>query len=520
LGLQEFSYFFPARRSSDLGPATAEYHLTISAQARRRGPALSRVTGWLAQALLAEAAGQTRRTLNACRHGLNLLHAHRLTLGASELRAQATAHGLELATLALRACLPGPPQRLLVWSEQWRATALAVPPVRPPDDRELQADLARYREITSRLDNARAEGTSVPVLQREQQQLERRIRGGRMRVPGTAGGAATDRPLDVRALLAELGTGQLLEIIEVDGGLHVMLCSRGRVRRFPAGATADAVAEIEYARSALRRLAYRASARPEETLALLESTGRRLEDLLLGQAAGHLGDGPVVVVPPGPLHGVPWAILPALRETVLTVAPSARTWLRAHTAVPAERRDVLVVGGPGLRTDAAELASIAGMYDRVTVLHGGRATAARVLESLDGTWLAHIAAHGTFRVDSPLFSSLRMDDGPLTVHDFERLRQAPHRLILPSCDSARLAPAGADELLGLTAALLPLGTVGIVASVGPVNDEATVGLMLALHDGLRQGMTTAEALRAARATAPGDPLATATAWSFVALGAA
>ena len=502
-------------------PAAAAHQLAIAAQARHRGPALSRVGGWLAEALLAESRGQTRRTLDACRRGLGVLHAHSLTLGASELRAQATAHGLELANLAQRVCLrAGPARRLLVWGEHWRATALAVPPVRPPDDRDLQQELARYRTVTSRLESARAAGTPASLMDREQQQLERRIRAGRMRVPGNVGAADLARPLDVGALLTELGGGQLVELIEVDGRLQVMLCGHGQVRRFAVARVTEAVQEVEYARSALRRLAYGASARPAETLDLLAATGRRLEGFLLGEATRHLGDGLIVVVPPGQLHGVPWAILPALRASVLTVAPSARAWLRARAAALPERRDVLVVGGPGLRTDAAELASIAGMYDRVTVLRDASATAPRVLAALDGAWLAHVAAHGTFRADSPLFSSLRLADGPLTVHDFERLGRAPHRLILPSCDSAQLATAGADELLGLTAALLPLGTVGIVASVGPVNDEATVELMLALHDGLRHGMTTAEALRDARAATATDPLATATGWSFVALGAA
>ena len=72
-----------------------------------------------------------------------------------------------------------------------------------------------------------------------------------------------------------------------------------------------------------------------------------------------------------------------------------------------------------------------------------------MLHALDGAWLAHIAAHGIFRADSPLFSSLRMYDGPLTVYDFEQLQRAPYRLVLSSCDSGVLAPAGADELLGL-----------------------------------------------------------------------
>ena len=123
-----------------------------------------------------------------------MLRAHSLTLGATELRAQATAHGLELAELAQRVCLrTGPPRRLLVWSERWRATAAAVPPVRPPDDGELLTDLACYREVTGRLEVARAAGGPVSGLQREQQQLEQRIRTVQMRVPRPAQ-AARVRP--------------------------------------------------------------------------------------------------------------------------------------------------------------------------------------------------------------------------------------------------------------------------------------------------------------------------------------
>lgn len=143
-----------------------------------------------------------------------------------------------------------------------------------------------------------------------------------------------------------------------------------------------------------------------------------------------------------------------------------------------------------------------------------------VLEALDGAALAHIAAHGTFRADSPLFSSLRMADGPLIVHDFERLDRSPYRIILSSCDTGRLATVGADELLGLVTALLPLGTAGVVASSAPVNDAAVVPLMLALHKGLSAGLSLAEALRDARAALPGDATHQATGWAFSAFGSA
>src|SRR5204863_1255818 len=138
-----------------------------------------------------------------------------------------------------------------------------------------------------------------------------------------------------------------------------------------------------------------------------------------------------------------------------------------------------------------------------------------VLSALDGAWLAHIAAHGSFRADNPMFSSILLDDGPLTVHDFERLGRAPYRLILAGCDSGVATPVGADELLGLVSALVPLGAAGIVASIVPVNDAAVVPLMLALHEALGQGRTLPEALLAARTAGGDDPLVAATAHSFV-----
>ncbi|WP_239106471.1 CHAT domain-containing protein, partial [Streptomyces rubrogriseus] len=166
-----------------------------------------------------------------------------------------------------------------------------------------------------------------------------------------------------------------------------------------------------------------------------------------------------------------------------------------------------VVGG---EADAARQARLgapgvdAAVRGRTVVLEGDDARVPRVLRELDGAALAHIAAHGTFRADSPLFSSLRMADGPLIVHDFERLDRSPYRIILPCCDTARFASVGADELLGLVTALLPLGTAGVVACTAPVNDAAVVPLMLALHKGLEAGLSLAEALRDARAALPGD----------------
>jgi CHAT domain-containing protein len=192
-------------------------------------------------------------------------------------------------------------------------------------------------------------------------------------------------------------------------------------------------------------------------------------------------------------------------------------WLRATGRQPASDRRVFVCG-PGLTTGGAEVAVVAPRHPDATVLRDGAATVENTLDALDGAGLAHIAAHGHFREDSPLFSSLHLDDGPLTVHDLELLASPPHRVVLSACESGVTAAIGAGELLGLVTALLSAGTAGVMASVVAVNDEATSDLMVDVHAGLEAGEDLAGALQRARTAARGDPVREATAASFLALG--
>jgi CHAT domain len=499
--------------------ADADRHFAAAALSRRRGPAISRVAGWLAEALRAQAAGDSRRLQIACRRGLEVLDEHRWTLGASELRAQATAQGAELAALAQRhVAATHRPRLLLTWSERWRATALAVPAVRPPAGDGFDADLAALRQATSRLEEARRQGSSTPSLEREQQRLEKAVRSTSLRTPGSA--VPAHSVLDIGELLDHLGAAQLIEIVDINGTLNVLLCGAGRVRQVTAGKTGDAVRSADFARFALRRIARaRPGDDPDSAAAILKATAPQLQEAVLGPVGGLLGDGPLIVIPPGRLHGIPWAVLPALASRAFSVAPSAGAWLRASRSPAPQRQRVVLARGPGLATDGAEVPLVAELYDDVTVLSDAEATAGGVLSALDGAWLAHVAAHGTFRSDSPLFSSLRMCDGPLTVYDFEQLNRAPYRLVLPSCDSGVLAPAGADELLGLVSSLLPLGTAGIAAAVVPLNDVAVVPLMVELHRCLRAGQSLAESMLSVRFAAGADVVQHAAATSLLTLGA-
>ena len=501
--------------------ADADQHLERVARSRRRSkPPLTRSVAWLARALQADARGNVRATAAACKRGLDSLTEHQMTLGATELRAYGTAHGAELATLAQRdAVRRADARRLLLWSERWRATALAVPGTPTRHDRELAAELEALRSVSRLLQSGEMAAARRNALERERRRLEAAVQARTRRSPGGAGRATSPGPgtrdFDLDELFAELGETRLVEIVYVDGVPHVIVVAGRRMRVYPVGG--DPRPEVQLNRFVLRRLAH-GPPRPGDDR-LLPLRGRALESSLLGSAAADLGDGPVVVVPAGRLGPVPWTLMPSLRDRPVTVAPSAFSWLRARRRQPPVQRRVALVAGPRLATGGAEVAQLRDRYPDAVLLGQGSATAGDVLRALDGAWLAHIAAHGTFRADNPLFSSIQLDDGPLTVHDLERLAQAPYRMVLSSCDSGVAATVGANELLGLVSSLVPLGAAGIVASIVPVNDRAAVPLMLALHDALQKEVTLAEALLAAREATVGDPLAEATAHSFLALGA-
>ena len=181
---------------------------------------------------------------------------------------------------------------------------------------------------------------------------------------------------------------------------------------------------------------------------------------------------------------------------------------------------VALVAGPGLPAAAAEVEALASAYPGAVALGPGEATVDAALRALDGAAVAHLAAHGELRTDNPLFSSLRLADGPLTVHDLDTLARAPRVVVLGACDTAASVVGEGDELLGLAAALLRLGSRSLVAPLVPVPDEETRPLLELLHAELAAGRDCAGALAAVRiATADAGPRTLAAAAAFVALGA-
>lgn len=488
---------FVGRVALALGrPAVARTELALAVAARSRGTADLRAQAWHATALLRLAEGNRSGAKRALTRGMTVVDDYRATLVATELRANAAGHGAELARLGIQmAVSDGDPVEVLRWAERWRAVAIRRPAVRSPDDEQLAAALTALRDVHRELRQAALRGTTDRSLQHRAAQLEEAVRTQTMQAKGDA--AATGR-VDIGAVRRALRDRVLIEFVAIEGQLHAVTATARQVRLFSLGPAAEVAQEKQYLLFALRRLLSTQSRTEAE--ATLSSTAARLDDLLFAKLSLPLAT-PIIVVPTGVLHGLPWSTLPSLAGRATTIAPSAAVWLGEHrragtgrwASVPEFGR-VVLVAGPGLPGADAEIRQLSQRYPDATVLAGEAATAAGVLAALERAEVAHVAAHGNFRTDSPLFSSLLLADGPLTVYDLERLRAVPNIVVLAACDTGSAAVRIGDEPLGTAAALVGLGVRSVIAPVMAVPDGSTVDLMVALHRRLLAGDRPSAAL--------------------------
>jgi tetratricopeptide (TPR) repeat protein len=506
-----------AQLAVDLGAhGTAADLLQEATAAWKLGPAPLRVRWAHVRARLDVARGATAEAARAATAGLRIADEFRASLGATELRVRGSVEAAALAGLRLRLALDrGGPREALTWAQRCRSAALSLPPTHPSSDPVVARHLSELRRITGELAAAPAGPQRAGRLLRRQRSLAAEIRRRSWRVPGSAPTARTDVPF--AALAAALDGRVLLELLAIDGDLHALIVhpvgGRYRVAQRLVGPIAPVTTELEHLRIALsgQILGHGGTS--------AHRVGRgaaALDRLLLDPVADLIGDGPLVLVPTGALHAMPWTMLPRLRGRSMSVAPSAAIWWRVATQPPVDGPMVLV-GAPSAAQAAAEVAQIAAISAASTVLSGERARVAPALAALDGAAVGHIASHGEFRVDNPLFSFLMLADGPLTVYDLSALRRPPALLVLSGCDTGLADVHPGDELMGLVSALLNMGTATVVASTGPVDDGATRLLMRDLYGHLGAGRSPATALALAQAAA--DPAWQASAGSFVCFGA-
>jgi CHAT domain-containing protein len=128
---------------------------------------------------------------------------------------------------------------------------------------------------------------------------------------------------------------------------------------------------------------------------------------------------------------------------------------------------------------------------------GAAVSAALLRETGAGRRFVHIAAHGFFRPDNPMFSGIRLGDSYLTLYDLYNLRLPAELVALSACVTGLNVIAAGDELLGLARGLFRAGAASLLLTLWEVPDESTAQFMKAFYGRFPAAGNRAAALREA-----------------------
>lgn len=463
----------------------------------------------LAKALIADMSADRADALREARLGMAYLDEYQSALGAMDIRIGIERHARRLGGLGLGIALELEDPRLIFeWMELTKARSLRYRSLTPPRDSDWAADLAALRQVELALRTAGSDERSQ--LKARELELQEAIRS---RSRHTSAAEKPWRGVDSVANPKDLLEGiTLVELSEVEEGIVCLIGENGSLDSQLVGDLSAAKQDVESLRFSLRLLA-RGRGSPTRSRLLAE----QLDHTLFGHL--DLGAGRILLVPPASMYSVPWSLLPTFSERPFTVSPSVGVWARlGKSGQAAEARRNVLVAGPDLTHADREVAEIAAIYDSPEVFGSRQASVDSVLSAIDGAAMAHFAAHAVFQRENPMFTSLRLANGDLHVHDLEVLEQAPRVVMLSACDSGFSDARTGEELLGLTTALLSMGTRTVIASVGLVPDtEKTVELMTGIHRSLTM-LGPARALHEAASRLSSDPDGVVAAANFICVG--
>ena len=254
-----------------------------------------------------------------------------------------------------------------------------------------------------------------------------------------------------------------------------------------------------------------------------EAPLRRLRGQLVTplERAGLLtGKSRLLIVPHRELHYLPFAALLELgpsrhfliQRYEIGMVASGAVWLRIR-ARPASSNtgNVLALAPrprdlPGSRAEVRAIGTLYGADAMVAI--GDRATRELLVSAAPGRSVVHLASRGVLNRHNPRFSYIALapgdaSDGRLAVHDVARLSIDARLVVLSACQtglgSGRLVdvPPG-DDWVGLVQAFQSAGARSVLATLWPVEDQATAGLMKRFYVALKAGDSESGALAAAQ----------------------
>jgi CHAT domain-containing protein len=292
---------------------------------------------------------------------------------------------------------------------------------------------------------------------------------------------------------------------------YVCLVSREKFSILP-------VADVRSVREKLRLLQLQLSKfrfGDEHTLPLRDpirkATQAHLEELyslLILPFRDQLTTKHLVVVPHGFLHYLPFhALSDGKRHLIddysISYAPSGTVFAACQGSPQvAVGSGALVLAVPDARAShiEEEVRSVAEAMDNAKLFIGDEATEERLREFGPKSRFIHIATHGHFRQDNPMFSSIRLGNSLLSLFDLYQLRFNAELVTLSGCGTGLSVVVGGDELIGLVRGLLYAGAKTLIVSLWEVNDRSTAEFMQNFYVEYKQSGQKVNALRKAMIT--------------------
>jgi CHAT domain-containing protein len=240
---------------------------------------------------------------------------------------------------------------------------------------------------------------------------------------------------------------------------------------------------------------------------LLESTRAHLKGLyqeLIAPIAHLLKSEHLVFVQHGPLHYVPFHALNdgesyLIDRFSVSYAPSASVYALCQAKQSKAAGGPLILGVPDAQTPSIqmEVEALASMFPDAKLFLGEQATEEVLRTHGRASRIIHLATHGYFRQDNPLFSSIRLGDSHLSLYDIYHLQLPAELIVLSGCATGLNVVTPGDELIGLVRGLLQAGAQSLVLSLWDVHDESTKDFMIAFYSRLQQGHAKAKAMQTA-----------------------
>ncbi len=308
-----------------------------------------------------------------------------------------------------------------------------------------------------------------------------------------------------RSLPAE---AMLVEYFRVGSRLLAFLATRERLEVVP-------VALVPRVQHVLRLLQFQlAWARPsaaeisaasrQSSLAATQAHLSELYHELIAPLRARLDAAHLIFVPHDLLHYVPFHALHdgesyLIDSYSVSYAPSATVYALCDRRPVSGDDSSLVIGVPEAQTPFIldEVKSVAARLPRAELYVGSAATQDVLREKGEGPRFVHIAAHGFFRPDNPMFSGIRLSGSYLTLYDLYNLKLPAELVTLSACVSGLNVVAAGDELLGLARGLFRAGAASVLLTLWEVPDQSTAEFMTAFYDRAVTATNRAAALREA-----------------------